>query len=162
MKRIVFLFVLVNLLLSAQTNRFIYEVRAKSPGHPSGADKSNYYLDVNDDKTIYYNRLYFLSDSLSKRDDGFGFDGFKMTDFVVSNKRGDYSEIKPLGINLINLKDKYDQNWQVEDERKDFQDRQLQKATAQFGGRNWTAWFSSDIPLPYGPYVFHGLPGTDC
>ena len=36
---------------------------------------------------------------------------------------------------------------------------QLQKATAQFGGRSWIAWFSKDIPMPYGPYKFNGLPG---
>lgn len=33
------------------------------------------------------------------------------------------------------------------------------KATLSFRGRNWTAWYATDIPLPYGPWKFQGLPG---
>jgi GLPGLI family protein len=34
-----------------------------------------------------------------------------------------------------------------------------QKATCDFGGRSWIAWFSPDIPYSDGPYKFNGLPG---
>lgn len=34
-----------------------------------------------------------------------------------------------------------------------------QKATCNFGGRSWIAWFSSDLPYNDGPYKFNGLPG---
>lgn len=34
-----------------------------------------------------------------------------------------------------------------------------QKATCNFGGRSWIAWFSPDIPYSDGPYKFNGLPG---
>ena len=33
------------------------------------------------------------------------------------------------------------------------------KAAAEFAGRNYTAWFTPEIPLPFGPYKFGGLPG---
>ncbi len=33
------------------------------------------------------------------------------------------------------------------------------KATVEFAGRNYTAWFTPEIPLPFGPYKFGGLPG---
>lgn len=33
------------------------------------------------------------------------------------------------------------------------------KATYMFGGRRWTAWYSLDYNLPFGPYMFRGLPG---
>ena len=33
------------------------------------------------------------------------------------------------------------------------------KATASFRGRNYIAWYSPDIPLPYGPWKLQGLPG---
>lgn len=33
------------------------------------------------------------------------------------------------------------------------------KATTEFAGRRYTAWFTPEIPLPFGPYKFGGLPG---
>ncbi len=33
------------------------------------------------------------------------------------------------------------------------------KATCRFGGRNWTAWYSPEYSMPFGPYKFGGLPG---
>lgn len=33
------------------------------------------------------------------------------------------------------------------------------KATCRMGGRDWTAWYSEDYAMPYGPYLFRGLPG---
>ena len=34
-----------------------------------------------------------------------------------------------------------------------------QKATVNFGNRNWIAWFAPSIPISDGPYKFCGLPG---
>ena len=34
-----------------------------------------------------------------------------------------------------------------------------QKAEVEYGGRQWTTWFTKDVSLFEGPYYFHGLPG---
>ena len=34
-----------------------------------------------------------------------------------------------------------------------------QKATCNFGGRSWVAWFAPELPYTDGPYKFNGLPG---
>jgi len=34
-----------------------------------------------------------------------------------------------------------------------------QKATTRFGGRDYIAWFTTEIPISDGPYKFKGLPG---
>ncbi|MEM5539399.1 GLPGLI family protein [Olleya sp. AS48] len=33
------------------------------------------------------------------------------------------------------------------------------KATTNFRGRNYIAWYTNDIPITFGPWKFHGLPG---
>jgi len=33
------------------------------------------------------------------------------------------------------------------------------KATLNYGGRQWVAWYTLDVPLSVGPYKFKGLPG---
>ena len=35
----------------------------------------------------------------------------------------------------------------------------VQKASCDFGGRRWEAWFTPEIPYSEGPYKFCGLPG---
>lgn len=39
------------------------------------------------------------------------------------------------------------------------QNRPCKKATCTFSGRIYVAWYTESIPLPYGPYLFGGLPG---
>lgn len=34
-----------------------------------------------------------------------------------------------------------------------------QKASCSYAGRDYVAWYAESIPLPYGPYIFGGLPG---
>ena len=34
-----------------------------------------------------------------------------------------------------------------------------QKATTNYGGREWTAWFAPEIPISEGPWKLRGLPG---
>lgn len=33
------------------------------------------------------------------------------------------------------------------------------KATTEYGGRQWIVWYAVDIPVSYGPWKFTGLPG---
>lgn len=55
----------------------------------------------------------------------------------------------------------YDLNlsWQLVSESKKLLGHDCQKATLNFGGREWIAYYTNDIPVPDGPYKFHGLPG---
>lgn len=50
-------------------------------------------------------------------------------------------------------------DWEVSDETGAIGGYTVQKATASFRGRDYTAWFAPEIPFPYGPWKLHGLPG---
>lgn len=49
--------------------------------------------------------------------------------------------------------------WEILTETQEIMGYQCQKATTRFSGREYTAWFTSEIPIPDGPYKFNGLPG---
>jgi GLPGLI family protein len=49
--------------------------------------------------------------------------------------------------------------WTITNDTATFCSYKAQKATCDFGGRSWIAWFSPDIPYSDGPYKFNGLPG---
>ncbi|MBO3099203.1 GLPGLI family protein [Gelidibacter pelagius] len=49
--------------------------------------------------------------------------------------------------------------WEINEDTKEFMGYTVQKATIDFAGRSYEAWFTMEIPIPNGPYVFHGLPG---
>lgn len=50
-------------------------------------------------------------------------------------------------------------NWTITQETKTLLGYTCQKATGICRGRNYTAWFATDIPASYGPWKLYGLPG---
>jgi GLPGLI family protein len=50
-------------------------------------------------------------------------------------------------------------NWNLEDETKKIGNFNAHKATCKFRGRNYTAWYILEVPLPFGPWKLQGLPG---
>ena len=50
-------------------------------------------------------------------------------------------------------------DWEIGKDTAIILDYPCQKATCTWRGRNYTAWFTENIPISEGPYKFHGLPG---
>ena len=51
------------------------------------------------------------------------------------------------------------QTWTMGDSTREVLGYTCQQATADFRGRRWTAWFTTDIPVSDGPWKLGGLPG---
>ena len=52
-----------------------------------------------------------------------------------------------------------DMDWELTDSVKTVCGYECHQARAEVYGRTWTVWYSTEIPIPYGPYVLGGLPG---
>lgn len=50
-------------------------------------------------------------------------------------------------------------NWTVTDNTEKYGQYNCQLAKVNYGGRNWNALFTTDVPVNNGPYKFSGLPG---
>jgi GLPGLI family protein len=50
-------------------------------------------------------------------------------------------------------------NWEIGNSRRDILGYNCQSAKLKFGGRNYVAWFTDEIPISDGPHIFKGLPG---
>ena len=159
MKRLSYFILLFSVSVSAQTHRFIYDVVYRPDSASTEVRKANYYLDINPDETFYYERPFFVGDSIEKASGLRIFSG-KVTDLMSKKiKTNQYTLYSIQSYDIYQLKDEPKISWKIEKETKTSSNLQLQKATAKFGGRNWIAWFSKDIPFHEGPYKFHGLPG---
>lgn len=76
---------------------------------------------------------------------------------IQSNENTQYFE--SAFMSLLTYKEPVIKNWKLVDETKVINTINCKKAEVTFKGRNWIAWYSPEIPLPYGPYKFSGLPG---
>lgn len=76
---------------------------------------------------------------------------------IQSNENIQYFQL--VGMSVLTYKEPVIGNWKLIDETKVINTMNCKKATVTYKGRNWTAWYSTEIPLPYGPYKFSGLPG---
>ena len=144
----------------AQNLRFFYELEFKKDSTSNDLKRDSYILDVTKKEQKFYNYEFLKNDSIQKA---------KNSDYIFSYPN--------LAIRLIHRKNKSfesyfsetpqyyfqktsdKQNWNIESEKKKIGNYTVQKATTNFGGRNWVAWFTSEIPLNFGPYKFYGLPG---
>lgn len=51
------------------------------------------------------------------------------------------------------------QEWEISDSSKTLFGYECIKATCDYRGRHWTAWFTPEIPIKDGPWKLSGLPG---
>ena len=58
------------------------------------------------------------------------------------------------------IQDTVKQDWTILEDKKQILNYNCQKAITTFRGRDYEAWFTIDIPVPFGPWKLNGLPGA--
>lgn len=130
------------------------------------------YLDINKEGSNYYSKKAFESDSISaeevKKQIASGSGSISITKKSPGGQLGERVEkvypgqiylLTSVGSNSYKVKEDRNIEWQIQNETKTINDFNVQKATTNFAGRKWTAWFTAEVPFSDGPYKFSGLPG---
>lgn len=160
-------FLLIVSLASAQHYRFAYSYQMKPDAGKKDSVITDYMnLDTDGRKSYFYNAAKYERDSA----------------YAVTKSYKDLLQAKSYDQNLSYIVEKdyskktvnfYDTfktvhlvipendlpKWKIEKEFMKINGIECQKATSQYKGRDWEAWFSKDYPVNDGPYKFSGLPG---
>lgn len=161
---IVFIFI-INFTF-AQTKQFIYDYISIPDSTQKEVSHSELMLlNIAEDKSDYFGNDQFVSDSTLLADSKKGLmtmppNKSMNTDRVLKTPNSDvirYNTRKGFTKYYVDENLKY--KWTLHPEYLSILNYKAQKATTEFGGRKWIAWFAKDIPFQDGPYKFKGLPG---
>ena len=140
--------------------------------------KKNYVLLANTSESKFYSPKTEYIDSLNSTPEGkakfqemsrAAVMGGKFDD--IPKKDGSYYVVKSTNSNTLRYYDSagmdqyyYDETpeewmWEISDSTKNVIGYECVKASVDFHGRKWVAWFSPEIPISNGPWKLGGLPG---
>ncbi|MGU3374600.1 GLPGLI family protein [Chryseobacterium sp. M5A1_1a] len=158
-------------------NRFFYELTFKPKKDSAKLDKVITILDITDkNRSVYQDYTVIAQDSILKVEIEAMQKAGMMKDLSKSLKtpkisariyklypgmKVQYVDKIANGFTPSNIGYNEDLkfNWNILSDKQKIGEYNTQKATTEFGGRTWTAWFTTDIPFQDGPYKFYGLPG---
>ncbi|WP_426474515.1 GLPGLI family protein [Chryseobacterium balustinum] len=174
MKKISLALLLIIGFSSFAQNRFFYDYKFI----PDSTDKANVLkeimlLDIDKSGSKYYGQEKFVADSTSQadverqlklspnnisisRNDKPGMISYKVTKQYPDFKTHLFTRISN---DSYKIEEDKKPEWKILPEKQKIGEYNAQKATTKYGGREWTAWFSTDLPFQDGPYKFYGLPG---
>ena len=149
-----------------QNKQFLYEYKF-IPDSTNKADVKTeiMILNVQKDRSEYYSSLRYASDSAQFADYQKGINSAPLGNAIVNEWVTKYPNSNQVFHTTFLIWDKYkvkqdvELNWKLTNEFSKILNYDVQKATTEFGGRKWTAWFTKEIPIQDGPYKFKGLPG---
>ncbi|WP_298883193.1 GLPGLI family protein [uncultured Polaribacter sp.] len=157
-----------------KTKQNIYYSYVYSPNTNEKAKTSLTILQIGQNYSKFTDVFLLKNDSLDKQFSLLKKLGIKDLNKVVSIKSKiefKKSVIKNLSIDSITvqgkiLSTKYEYKekapilkWQLTNEGKTILDYKVKKAVINYSGRKWIAWYTEEIPINLGPYVFGNLPG---
>ncbi|MEN4762806.1 GLPGLI family protein [Chryseobacterium sp. C39-AII1] len=164
--RILFILFFVFNYSFAQTTRFIYQYEFIPDGTlPKVISKEYMFLDVHQKDSQFYSYRNYNVDStaVAYKKKGLFYmpPNREYINFrIIKNlQNNEVSMITKVNSTVYSVSDGREINWKITNKKSNILGHAVTSAEANFGGRVWTAWFASDIPIQDGPYKFKGLPG---
>lgn len=151
------LFFIVQSLYS-QTMRINYNMTYKEDSLSTEAVTKKMVLLINGEESKFYTEQQYHVDSLRNN----GLTGFAVGDnsfMVIRKPQNSTAKYYFIFRDAYKLTESDKLNWKIEQETVKKNNYTCQKATLDYKGRTWEAWFTQEIPIQEGPYIFKGLPG---
>lgn len=169
---IIFIFslLLISSSLHAQRVRFYYNYKSI----PDSLNKENIVdelmvleLNIDEKQSAFFSHIKLKSDSVMAANTIKGKwmmpNSSIKTQYVIAKnldkKETFYYTRNHTIVPVSKVEDHRKFDWKITNEKDSILIYSVQKATSDFGGRSWNAWFTNDIPFSDGPYKFSGLPG---
>lgn len=148
----------------AQSYKIDYRMNFKTDSLSEEMQMKDMVLLIKGKESKFYSRDQYLNDSLVIEKEKAGAEAQKKYDYQFMVIK-DYRQKKIYRFTVL-LRDLYrisekstSFKWEITKDTKKIGDYTCQKAILLYSGRTWEAWFTTDIALQNGPYVFDGLPG---
>ncbi|HAY3542961.1 TPA: GLPGLI family protein [Elizabethkingia anophelis] len=160
---ILFLF-FIAIVVYGQMHTIEYVLTYKPSLESNKKSSQLYFLDILNNESVFRSESNRASDSL-KSTTGYGrgrSTAFNEHLYIKKDLKDNlvYKFITmPLSMDKFNIKIEDPLNWKLTSETKTIENIKCQKAEVEYGDRHWIAWFSEELNVPDGPYIFKGLPG---
>lgn len=153
---------------------FTYRLRAKFDKRTDNQYEELFTLQVGNKRAFFASTISLKGDSVmensrvtTKNYDGSITLSYKKEavipktnfNFTIIQSTEDIQYFDSAFMSLLTYKEPIIKNWKLIDETKIINTINCKKAEVTFKGRHWIAWYSPEIPFPYGPMKFSGLPG---
>ena len=160
------LFLIITNIAFAQNKLFLYEYKFI----PDSTNNQNLkdeimVLNIQKDGSEFYSAERYASDSTQLAESNKGIMAMPFNKVLISDRVIKYPNSNLITYITFMSWDKYivkqdiDFKWKLENDFSKILNYDVQKATTEFGGRKWIAWFTKEIPIQDGPYKFKNLPG---
>ncbi|MBP6575694.1 MAG: GLPGLI family protein [Chryseobacterium sp.] len=167
----------------SQTERYIYQTEVNPDTiNLVNMKVENTFLDIKNNQSLFISESKLLRDSLtnvlrqqgiteikkSKKDksefpklpNGKSIQPTFFDYFIIKNREDkSVNFVESIGSKQVYYQEDRKMDWEISSQVSEFNGNKIQKATMNFGGRIWTAWFAPEIKIADGPYKFSGLPG---
>jgi GLPGLI family protein len=160
MRIVLILFAVLGLKLNAQTFRIEYQVRFNDLYDRGRNDRlHNGYLFIENNQSRYYTVEKEKYNPKNEHDVMIMPDTANQV-FIDLSSGVLFSEETDLKKKTFFVSDSlHPMRWAISAEERMVDSLRCIKASCQFRGREYIAWFSPDLPLPLGPWKMGGLPG---
>ncbi|MBS1573632.1 MAG: GLPGLI family protein [Bacteroidetes bacterium] len=157
-KTIIFIFHFFICFYYSQNFKIDYQLLYKEDSLSAEISNKNMVLLVQGKQSKFLTSKQFTADSLSlskSKTQILGDYSFLVVNHENNLSYKYYYYLK----DIYRTKEIVELKWKILPETKTIDGYHCTKAFSNYKGRKWTAWFTQDLPIQAGPYIFRNLPG---